>query len=213
MNYNDQILENKEYNFIKQLMYNLALSICVLLIGVLISVYGFGFKLFEVLSNSQAPYFYKGDMVIVKAKDEYEVGDIVQFKTESFNVAHRCIGKFEDSGVTYFVCHGDNVASANPNSENRTAKWEEDSAFVQNLLDQYGTLENIPHNVDKPRDIQIVAEQNIVGEVVNHISNIGYIITFVKEHYLLFITLVAGIWCVSTVIQIESEIKKSRRLL
>ncbi len=46
MNYNDQILENKSFNFFKQLMYNLALSICIMLVGVLILVYGFKFALY-----------------------------------------------------------------------------------------------------------------------------------------------------------------------
>ena len=67
MNYSDQILENKAFNFFKQLTYNIALALCIMLVGVLVMVYGFGFKLYEVLSPSQAPYFTTGDMVIVKA--------------------------------------------------------------------------------------------------------------------------------------------------
>ena len=57
MHYNDQILENKPFNFFKQLMYNIALAICIMLVGVLILVYGFKFRLYEVLSDSQYPYF------------------------------------------------------------------------------------------------------------------------------------------------------------
>ena len=214
MNYNDQILENKEFNFFKQLMYNLALSVCILLIGVLALVYCFGFQLFEVLSDSQAPSFYKTDMIIVKAQDEYEVGDILQFKNGATNVAHRCIGIYEVNKVKYFVCHGDNVESANPANGKKTVPWEQDAAFIKGILDEYGTLENLPlANNESPRDIQIVKEEQIIGSVVNHISNIGTLIKFIKEHYLLFITIVAGVWCVSTVAQNEIEIKKSRRLV
>ena len=79
MNYSDEILENKSFNFFKQLMYNIVVAICIILAVCLILVYGFKFRPYEVLSNSQAPYFTVGDMVIVKGQDSYEVGDIIKF--------------------------------------------------------------------------------------------------------------------------------------
>lgn len=212
MNYNDEILENKAFNFFKQLMYNIALSICIMLVGVLVMVYGFGFKLFEVLSDSQAPYFTKGDMVVVKAQDEYKIGDIIQFSQGANNVSHRLIATYEQNGTTYYVCHGDNVQSANPYPSSYIVPWKEDSEYVQGLLDQYGTINNIP-NAERPINIQIVTENNITGTVVNHINNLGSIVTFIKAHYLLVIGIVAGIWCVSSVIQNEFELKKYRRLM
>lgn len=213
MNYSDEILENKPFNFFKQLMYNMALSICIVLIGVLVMVYGFGFKLFEVLSNSQAPYFQKGDMVVVKEQNNYKVGDIIQFQDGPNNVSHRLIAIYtETNGTTYYICHGDNVQSANPASEEYIVSWKEDSKYIEQLLDNYGTLNNVP-KAEAPINIQKVTKNKIVGKVVNHIDNLGSIVAFTKTHYLLAIAIVAGIWCVSNVVQNEIDIKKNRRLL
>jgi len=213
MNYNDEILENKAFNFFKQLMYNIALSICILLVGVLVMVYGFGFKLFEVLSNSQAPYFVKGDMVIVKAQDDYKIGDIIQFVQGANNVSHRLIATYQDGGKTIYVCHGDNNESANPNAGKDLVPWQEDSAYVQDLLDRYGTFSSIPASEKSPGNVQLVEKHQIGGKVVNHIDNVGSIVAFIKDHYLLVIALVAGVWCVSSVAQDEIELRKTRRLL
>jgi len=213
MNYNDEILENKAFNFFKQLMYNIALSICILLVGVLVMVYGFGLKLFEVLSNSQAPYFVKGDMVIVKAQDDYKIGDIIQFVQGANNVSHRLIATYQDGGKTIYVCHGDNNESANPNAGKDLVPWQEDSAYVQDLLDRYGTFSSIPASEKSPGNVQLVEKHQIGGKVVNHIDNVGSIVAFIKDHYLLVIALVAGVWCVSSVAQDEIELRKTRRLL
>ena len=212
MNYNDQILENKAFNFFKQLMYNFALSICIVLVGVLVMVYGFGFKLFEVLSDSQAPYFVTGDMVIVKAQNKYEIGDILAFRQGESNVTHRLLATYVQGGTTYYVCHGDNVQSINPDSEEYLVSWETDSKYINDLLQEHQTINNIPKS-QRPINIQIVEEKNITGIVVNHISNLGTIVTFIKEHYLLVIAIVAGIWCVSNVSQNEIDMKKARRLI
>ena len=212
MNYNDGILENKAFNFFKQLMYNLALAICILMVGVLIMVYGFGFKLYEVVSYSQEPYFTKGDMVIVKAQDEYKIGDIIQFVDGGENVCHRLIAIYHEDGKMWYLCHGDNVQSANPNNETHLAPWKKDAEYIQQLLDQNnGSLKNLPEQY-KPINCQKIERKQIVGTVVNHIDNIGSIIAYIKSHYLLVISLVAGIWCVTNVVQNETEIKKSRRL-
>ena len=211
MNYNDQILENKAFNFFKQLMYNIALSICVVLIGVLAMVYGFGFKLYEVMSGSEEPYLPVGCMAVVKAKDEYKVGDILTFRLGATTVTHRLIATYEKNGTTYYLCHGDNNESANPLSDKDKAPWEEDSKYVQDLLDAHdGNYSAVKHLI---RDTQDVPKADVIGSVVNHIDNLGTIITFIKGHYLLVIAIIAGIWCVSNMLQNEIEMKKARRLL
>ena len=48
MNYKDDILENKAFNLFKQLIYNLALAICIMLVGVLVCTYGFNYELYVV---------------------------------------------------------------------------------------------------------------------------------------------------------------------
>lgn len=212
MNYNDQILENKAFNFFKQLMYNIALSICIMLVGVLIMVYGFKFRLYEVLSDSQYPVFKTGDMVIVKAQDKYEVGDIIKFNKE-IGVTHRLIGIKTENNVDYYICHGDNVQSANPANGSETAKWEDDAEYVESIIDQY-TIEELKTVSNRLiQNVQIVNKSHIEGTVVAHIDNYGTYVKFIKDHYMLVIALVAGIWCVSSTVQNEIDIKKSRRLI
>lgn len=210
MNYNDQILENKAFNFFKQLMYNIALSICILLLGVLIMVYGFKFQLYEVLSDSQAPVFRQTDMVIVKAKDNYEVGDILTYQRSSILATHRIIGVINDSGNTYYICHGDNVNSANPANGQVTVPYKEDAAFIQSLIDEGKTLSEIKASVS---DCDFVSPSEAKGRVVNHIDNYGIYFRFVKDHYMLIVAMIAGIWCVSSVVQNELDIKRARRLI
>ncbi len=209
MNYNDEILDNKAFNFFKQLMYNLALSVCIMLVGVLILVYGFNFRLYEVLSYSQEPYFTKGDMVIVKPQKEYKVGDIIKFdETGYLPTTHRLVGILEENGTTYYICHGDNNQNAD-GSPNTKCDWEDDAKFVQSLIDSGKTIAEIE---DLASNIQTPTASQVEGKVVNHIDNYGTYITFIKEHSLLIISLLAGIWVISNVVQNEIDIRKTRRL-
>lgn len=215
MNYNDQILENKAFNFFKQLVYNIALAICIMLIGVLIMVYGFGFKLYEVLSDSQAPYFTKGDMVIVKAQKEYKVGDIIKFDETNgvYPTTHRLIGIYENAkGEITYICHGDNVQSAKPDDDTSAIiPWKEDAAYIQNLIDNEGyTLSEIKN---KATNIQTPTPSQVEGKVVADINNYGTYFNFIKSHYLLLITLIAGIWCICSTVQNEIDIKRCKRLV
>ena len=207
MNYNDQILENKAFGFFKQLMYNLALAICVMLGVVLILVMGFKFQLYEVLSASQAPLFTTGDMVIVRTAREYKVGDILTFQQNGSIVTHRLIA-IEDNGTSkIYYCHGDNVQSANPNATEYIVPWQEDSAYVQGLINSNQSVNG------KTQNVQTVSEGQIKGKVINHINNYGTYVKFIKDHYMLFIALVAGIWCISSVTTNELDIKRAKRLL
>ena len=206
MNYRDDILENKTFNFFKQLMYNLALAICIILVGVLLATYCFGYKLYEVQSDSQAPEIRKYDMVVVKAQDEYKVGDILTFHM-GVSTTHRLVATKVENGTTYYICHGDNVQ--NLDGSYSPSAWEDDKAFVENLIAQGKTIKEIQDECDNE---QVLTYSDIQGKVVQHCSNLGAIIVLVKEHTMLLITLIVGIWCVSSVIQNEIEIKKSRRL-
>ena len=212
MNYNDTILENKAFNFFKQLMYNFALAICIMLVGVLIMVYGFKFKLYEVLTGSEEPYLPVGCMVVVKAQDEYKVGDIIKFdlsSTKKYPTAHRLIAKLEENGTTYYICHGDNVQNVD-GTYSTNSDWKDDAQYVQNLIDNKCTLSEISA---QSKNIQTPTAAQVEGKVINHINNFGTYVNFVKEHVMLVIVLIAGIWCISSTVQNEIEIKKSRRLL
>ena len=209
MNYNDSILENKEFSFFKKLVYNIAVAICILLLFVIVLVYGFKFQLYNVLSDSEYPNFVSGDMIVAVPQKEYEVGDIIKFSYvgESFPVTHRLIGKVADetTGKTYYICHGDAVGSANPAKHGDTVPWTADRDYIASL-----TFDEIE---DEAVNIQIIEKKSIDGKVVASFTNYGTYITFIKDHTLLLVTIIVGIWCINGVIQNEIDMKKSKRLL
>lgn len=216
MNYNDEILDNKAFKFSKQLVYNIALSICLILVGLLFMVYVLHFGLYEILSNSEYPYFKKGDMIIVKAQKEYEVGDIIKFDQGTLPTSHRLIGIYHEGENTYYICHGDNVVSAmtinDKNdplyNENELLDWRVDAQYIQSLIDEGKTLKEIQQTA---RNIQTPNQNVVEGKVVGILANYGTYFTFIKSHYLLLIALVSGIWCIYTCIQNEIYLRKARR--
>lgn len=252
------MLDNKEFKFFKQLMYNIALAICIMLLGVLAMTYVFKYELYEVLSDSQYPVFKSGDLVVVKAQKEYKIGDIINFQTErNVGVTHRLVGVVEEGSTTYYLCHGDNVQSAVRPSEyerfyrivitenneefskyrsvlgnckpkyvdqvgdHNEIDWEIDRAYIEFLQDEGLTYQQIVKGkevgdeVEKGgvQNVQSVTKNQIKGKVVNHVDNYGTYFKFVKKHYLFLICIIAGIWCVCTVVQDEIEMKRARRLL
>lgn len=208
MNYNDQILEAKTFNFFKQLMYNIALSLCVILLGALISVYGFKFQLNRVLSPSEYPYLKTGDMVVIKAQKEYEVGDIIKFDN-GIPTTHRLIGILKEGNTTVYLCHGDNVTSAQINAT-EVVPWEEDAAYVKGLQKEGKTINEI---INHCKDVQSVKLSEIEGKVVAKLSNYGTYLQFIQDHAGLLIALVGGIWCISTTVQNEIDMRRARRLM
>lgn len=209
MNYSDEILENKSFNFFKQLMYNIVVAICIMLAVCLILVYGFKFRPYEVLSNSQAPYFTVGDMVIVKGQDSYEVGDIIKFDHNGVPTTHRLIAIKEYQGTTYYICHGDNVQNTD-GSYDHDYQWE-----IDRLADM--TYEEILNGTDENDtklviNVQIVTEADIEGKVVASLNNWGSYFSFINAHKLLIIAIIVSVWCVSATIQNELDIRRTRRL-
>ncbi len=209
MNYSDEILENKSFNFFKQLMYNIVVAICIILAVCLILVYGFKFRPYEVLSNSQAPYFTVGDMVIVKGQDSYEVGDIIKFDHNGVPTTHRLIAIKEYQGTTYYICHGDNVQNTD-GSYDHDYQWE-----IDRLADM--TYEEILNGTDENDtklviNVQIVTEADIEGKVVASLNNWGSYFSFINAHKLLIIAIIVSVWCVSATVQNELDIRRTRRL-
>ena len=80
-----------------------------------------GFEPFAVQSDSMAPFFYKGDLVIdkaLKSYDELQVGDVITFWTiiNGYKVlnTHRIV-EIEDMGeYLYFETKGDNAPENDP---------------------------------------------------------------------------------------------------
>ena len=213
MKYNDEILENKAFNFFKQLMYNIALAICIMLVGVLAAVYLFGFRLYVVDSGSEEPYLPVDCMIVVKAQDSYKVGDIIKFdesSTKSWPTTHRLIAIVKDSsGTDRYICHGDNVQNVD-GSRHTSSDWEDDRDYILNLIEQEKTFSEI---LELCENIQTPTFAQIEGKVVNHIYNYGAYIRYIKTHYMLIVALVAGVWCINSVVQNEIDMKKCRRLI
>ncbi len=71
----------------------------------------FGFSQAVVTSNSMDPYIKKGDFLIFKEKDNYEISDVVIFSESDYYITHRIV----DSNEEGFITKGDNN-STNDNS-------------------------------------------------------------------------------------------------
>ena len=78
----------------------------ILLTIFLISIsyfYLIGAKPLIVTSNSMAPLINKGDLIIVFEKKDYQLNDVISFKTKGELVTHRLVVKEKD----YFKTKGD----------------------------------------------------------------------------------------------------------
>ena len=213
MKYSNQLLENKMFKIIKEIVYNIALAICIMLVGVLIIVYGFKFKLNNVLSDSQYPYFKAGDMVIIKEQSEYVEGDIVKFyDSNGTPVAHRLVCIYSTGGQTYYICHGDNNQSIMyervPGSQ-YYSYWEDEAEYIEKQL-MAGEL--TINELKDEDEVQVISASQIEGKVINHLNGMGYAVDYIKNHAALLAALVAAVWCVTAVSQNEIEIKRSLRL-
>ena len=60
----------------------------------------FGYTFFEVISGSMSPTIEKWDVILLKLDTEYEVGDIVSFKSDGAYITHRIVEKHGDTFVT-----------------------------------------------------------------------------------------------------------------
>ena len=57
------------------------------------------------MSNSMSPVIEKGNKIIIKKQNEYEIGDIITYINNDGNlITHRIIKKYEDG----FITKGDN---------------------------------------------------------------------------------------------------------
>ena len=100
-------------NFKKLLSYfSLILSILLVIVMITLKFFSkdtnikpFGIQILKVQSNSMSPEFRKDDIIVIKKEKEYEVGDIITFKTKDGNlITHRIIEKNENE----FITKGDN---------------------------------------------------------------------------------------------------------
>lgn len=200
MNYNAKMFESKTFNFLKQLICNLILTFCIVLIVAAVIVHFSSCAIYDVLSNSQEPDIRAGDLIVVKKQSNYNVGDIVTFKQKDMSIiiTHRIIEIKEKDGVYYYVCHGDNTESVaryvlKNNNLPFITNWKLDSNCLKNF-----SLDEIKDNAEEI--VQIVNIQEIKGKVISPINGLGYVFRFVKRHYLTLLFVVLDVWiCLSFV--------------
>lgn len=114
MQYTSTMKENKEFGLAKNIVYNLVLSIFITLALAVVAIYAFGLRLDVVLSDSMSPEFYKDDIVIIRAYDDYEVDDIIEFQLSETSqpVTHRIISKTGKGKNAVYETKGDANDSA-----------------------------------------------------------------------------------------------------
>ncbi len=61
----------------------------------------FGYSQYIVTSGSMEPLFSPGDMILIKEQEEYELGDIITFRSsQNQTVTHKIVGKVEGKFIT-----------------------------------------------------------------------------------------------------------------
>ena len=70
----------------------------------------FGIYMFNIISESMEPTFYKDDLAIVKScnVEELEKGDIITFEQEDRVISHRISDIIKEKGEEQFITKGDN---------------------------------------------------------------------------------------------------------
>lgn len=69
-----------------------------------------GIYMFNIVSESMEPTFYKDDLVVVRKCSEKELkkGDIITFKQDDRIISHRIDGVTKEKGEVRFITKGDN---------------------------------------------------------------------------------------------------------
>ncbi len=225
MNYSDTMREDKVLGFLKEFIQHLFEAICIILVFTLLLTTFFGFELYSVQSNSEYPYFQKGDLILTKEKDNYYVGDIAEFKYGSKMVTHRLVAILKVDGVEKYVMHGDNVGSLISKEEYEATyskeypssgivEWTVDRDYIESLRES-GKKDSEIKTILASKDTQIVEKSQIVGKYICHFNGFGGIFEYIqnKNNLLMIILIVVGIYIVSYVVKNEKEIQLGDRLL
>ncbi len=95
-------MKSKKSNLI--LIFSIIFLIFILFLKVYFSpenIKPFGITILEVSSDSMNPIFNKGDIVIVKKQESYEIGDIITYYLdENCLITHRIVEKYENGFIT-----------------------------------------------------------------------------------------------------------------
>lgn len=76
----------------------------------------FGIYMFNIVSESMEPTFYKDDLAIVKSCDveELKIGDIITFQQEDRIISHRILDITRKKGEKTFITKGDHNEVEDP---------------------------------------------------------------------------------------------------
>lgn len=95
---------------------------CIILIGLIIlfiinlilsfeeNTHILGIYMFNIVSESMEPTFYKEDLVVVKKckLEDLKKGDIITFREEDRTISHRIVEITKEKGEVKFITKGDN---------------------------------------------------------------------------------------------------------
>lgn len=88
---------------------------------------------YEIVNDSMAPALEIGDKVKVKAKEVYEVGDIIAHTHRDRVYITRIIYIFKAGSINFYICKGDNIQNLDGTDAN--GEWSDDAAYIQDLVD------------------------------------------------------------------------------
>lgn len=125
---------NKIFRFFKSLFITCLLAICILTTLYLISMVVFRFKPYKVATGSMQPNINANDIVLVKPKKEYAVGDVIKFDNGAISITHRIKEIKRVDGELIYVCHGD----ANPDEMLEEVSPEKVEGKVVLTLPRFG---------------------------------------------------------------------------
>lgn len=107
--YREKLLKVKEYGWAKSLIYNLALSLFVALVLIVLLINILNLRLDEVLSNSMYPTFSDRDIIVVMKQKSYEVGDIIEWQSGDVYVTHKLVEINSDGN---YIAQGEHDGAA-----------------------------------------------------------------------------------------------------
>ena len=118
MEYNVEKISNKIKNKkITKKILKMILLICLIVLFIINLILSFeenthivGIYMFNIVSESMEPTFYKYDLVIVRKCKlaDLNIGDIITFKQDDRTISHRIAGVNKDGRIIKFITKGDN---------------------------------------------------------------------------------------------------------
>lgn len=71
----------------------------------------FGYKAYNITTNSMEPNINKGDIILIKKpkkEEKIKIGDLISFKNDGQIITHRIVDISDTNGVKRYITKGDN---------------------------------------------------------------------------------------------------------